>query len=204
MKRSSLPLAGSVGPCGVLRCGAFFSAHSLGLIAVIAVAASLLPKAFAATKASVKIGGEIARTCTISGLNGGGSSASASLALNDITKAGAKDLAFTLNCNTPFAYSLEAQIGALQHQTTPPASGENSSRIPYSVTVQIPTDAGAIHDTCGSESIRAGAVTCAFSDSGSGIALEATSNLRLAWTPEGVLAEGAYADSLKITVIPGA
>lgn len=199
MERSSLPLAGSAGLSRALRCEAVLRACSLGAVAVIAVAVPLVPMVFGATKVTVKLGGEIARVCTMTGLGQGGT-ANASLTVDDITKVGAKDFSFTLDCNAPFAYSVEAQHGALQNQTVSAASPGFVTRVPYSVSVYIPTDAGAIDDTCSGESIRAGAVTCAFSNSGNGIALAAAGQLRLAWVPGGTPMVGTYGDVLTITV----
>lgn len=197
MKRSSLPPAGSVGPCRALRCEAVLRARRLGIATATAVAVSLVPAVYAATRVSVTVGGNIAPSCTIGGL---GSSGTTVLTLADITQAGTKDFGFTLDCNAPFSYSLTAEHGELRNTSAGTASGGFSAKVPYTVAVTIPTNVGTIDDTCSGESIRVGGIGCSFSNSGSGIALSAAGNLRMAWIPAGMLAAGEYEDSVTIAV----
>lgn len=197
MERSSLPPAGNAGPYWALRCEAIFRAHRLGTAVVIAVAVSLGPAVYAATRVSVTVGGNIVPSCTIGGL---GSSGTTVLTLDDITKAGAKDFGFTLDCNAPFSYSLAADHGELRNAGAGAVSGGFSAKVPYSVAVTIPTSVGTISNTCSGESIRVGGTGCNFTDSGSGIALSAAGNLRLAWISTGMLAAGEYSDSVTIVV----
>lgn len=197
---SGLPSAGSAGPSLALRCGAIAWVRCLGAAMGIAAAVVLVPAVLAANKVTVTFDGEIARECTITSLGGQGSSADWPLVVGDITKAGAKEFGFTLNCNAPFSYRLEAQYGALTHRSVSAAAGGFVASVPYEVGVYIPTDGGAINDTCSGDSIRAGAVRCAFTHSGNAIALAGAGHLRVAWTPGGVPMAGEYSDRLTITV----
>jgi hypothetical protein len=73
--------------------------------------------------------------------------------------------------------------------------------VPYSVSVNIPTDDVTISDRCDSSAIKAGQVTCPFSDSRNGIAIDRKARVTMAWVPAGVaLMAGEYSDRLTFTV----
>jgi hypothetical protein len=118
----------------------------------------------------------------------------------DITKAGSKEFSFTVNCNAPFQYRLEAQYGALTHPDGGVAAKGFTKSVPYDIALYIPTDGATINDRCSGESIRFGRVRCRFSNSGNGIALGSRGNLTVAWTPKGIPVAGRYTDRLTITV----
>ena len=174
------------------------------LIAASLVAtAALSAAALAATSVTVQLEGEIGRECAILGggaASKGGSSLDTSVDVGDITRPGHKDIAFTVHCNTPFKYRLEAQYGALTHKNAQAAPRGFLGAVPYDVTVHIPTDGVAIDDHCSGDSIRAGAVRCPFSNSGNGIALGTAGQLTVAWIPDGLPMAGEYSDRLTITV----
>lgn len=169
---------------------------SLTAIAALPVAVT------AANTVSVKLDGEIGRECSIrsGGATKGIPALDAHFDVGDVTKPGTKDFGFTVDCNTPFEYRLEAQYGALMHKTIQAAPRGFLNAVPYDVTVHIPTDAGTIQDRCSGATIRAGAVTCTFTNSGDGIALGTAGQMTVAWAPAGVLLAGEYSDRITITV----
>lgn len=167
---------------------------ALGIGTCVALTASVI--AIAAPKIAVKFEGEIARECAVdqSGQQ------DIALEIGDVSRPGTKDFTFTVNCNTPFDYHLEAEHGALLLKGVGAGSRSNQVRVPYEVAVRIGTDAEAIEDRCSSESIQAGAVRCAFSNSGNAIAMGTAGRLTVAWAPEGMPMAGEYADRLTILV----
>jgi hypothetical protein len=170
--------------------------------AVLVTCAALSVTALAASKVTVRLEGEIAPECTIAGGASTGRAASLGLPLHigEVSRPGQRDYGFTLNCNAPFTYRLEAQHGALTHAAGN-AAGAPAAAIPYDVAVHIPTDGASIDDRCTGESIRAGRVTCPFSDSGGGIALNAPARLTITWRPSGEMPRaGAYVERLTVTV----
>jgi hypothetical protein len=174
----------------------------IGLAAALltgsAAAGILAGGSFAANKVTVTLQGTITPECAITGNN------TASPDIGDITKPGSKETNFTVNCNTPFRYRLTSLNGGFQHEAAGAGAGAAkgfTTSVPYNVAVVIPTDDIPIRDTCGSASIKAGQITCPFSDSRNGIAIDATARVTMAWTPprEALLA-GQYSDRLTFTV----
>lgn len=174
--------------------------NSPGHLAFAVVAGTLIAlsaASSAATKVAIKLQGDIEPVCAISGNFASG----IAMTLPDITKPGRKLYGFTVNCNAPFAYRLEAQYGALTHEGGGVAPAGLAVAVPYEVGMHIPTDALAIDDRCSGESIRSGQVRCPFSNSGAGIALGSAAQLTLAWKPgNAVPLAGQYSDSIKIIV----
>ena len=161
---------------------------------------ALSATAYAARKVTVNLEGDIALECGVTGFGQSGSTIGAALDIDDISKPGHKIFNLNVNCNAPFEYRLEAQHGALTHESAADAPRGFLAQVPYRVAVHIPTDAGVINDRCSGESIRAGAVHCRFSDSGNGIALDSSGRLMVAWAPDGIPLAGKYSDRLTITV----
>lgn len=147
----------------------------------------------AATDTIVTIRGDIVPACSIAGL-------ATSVNLGDLTSSGATTLAFTATCNAPFSYSLESAFGGMRHSSGATAPAGLAALLPYTVRAILPTDAATIDNTCTSPTIRAGSVTCSFSDSGTGIAIDAASELRLGWTGASNLLGGSYSDTLTLTI----
>jgi hypothetical protein len=156
----------------------------------------------AATRVAVKLQGDIEPACAISSnfASGAALDVAAVVDVPDITKAGSRNFSFTVDCNAPFQYRLEAKYGALTHSDDGVAAKGFAVSVPYDVAIHIPTDGAAINDRCSGESIGVGKAGCRFSNSGNGIALASRSNLLLAWAPEGILMAGEYTDKLTITV----
>jgi hypothetical protein len=49
-------------------------------------------------------------------------------------------LAFTIDCNTPFKYAVHAETGAMTLQAAD--AGDGKPRLPYGISITIPTDDG--------------------------------------------------------------
>ena len=118
-----------------------------------------------------------------------------------MTRPGERAFPFTVNCNTPFSYRLEAQYGALTNSGALPAATGLVAAIPYDVGVHIPTDGAPIEDRCPGDSLAAGRVRCPFSSSGNNIALGSHARLTVTWTPQGrAPLAGDYVERLTIRV----
>jgi hypothetical protein len=168
-----------------------------------AIAAALLGGAIypvneliaAANSVKIEVTGDISPSCT-------SSITTATFAAADITKAGSSKLSFTVDCNAPFQYSLQSDNGALRVSGLPASAQSSRSETPYDVHVRIPlTLGGAIDDTCASGTLKQGAVSCHFSDSGRKIAVNQLAEMQISWSsPQGQLMAGQYTDRLSIFV----
>ncbi len=149
----------------------------------------------AANSVRIEVTGAIAPSCT-SSIN------AATFAAPDITKAGSSKLSFTVDCNAPFQYSLQSDNGALRLSGAPATAQVSQTQTPYNVHVRIPlTFGGAIDDSCASGTLKQGAVSCPFSDSGQKIAIGQTAEMQVSWSnPQGQLMAGQYTDRLAIAV----
>lgn len=179
--------------------GRSLAATILGL----ALSGALAAAAFPANRVTVRLTGDIAPECAIDGgvFADGASTLGVPLAAGDITQPGRRDYGFTVNCNTPFTYRLEAQYGALTHASGSAAPAGFVAAVPYDVAVHIPTDGTPIDDLCAGETIRTGRVTCPFSNSGDSIALDSAARLTITWQPQGrVPLAGAYVERLTVKV----
>jgi hypothetical protein len=170
----------------------------LAFVAAIGASIALSAASFATTKVAVKLQGEITPECGLT--SGAGSAVRLAVNVPDIAKPGRRDFGFTVNCNAPFDYRLEAKYGALTHEDGARTSEGFANSVPYDVAIYIPTQGATINDRCSGESIRAGQVHCPFSNSGNGIALASKGRLTLAWAPDRALLAGQYTDRLTITV----
>lgn len=136
------------------------------------------------------------------------------IALGEVS-AGALDktaeLTFTIDCNAPFAYSLESTNGALANTTTTIGQGSDDFDTTLDYEVQFKTaledgDTASIDQTCTSASIdddlaAGSADQCDFEDSGTSIAIDEQGSLTISVDAEGkLLLAGAYTDELKLTV----
>jgi hypothetical protein len=182
------------------------STKSITATALLALlSGSVAPATSGAGKVTVQLTGDIAPECAIGGglSSGGASSFGVPLQAGDITRPGRRDYGFTVNCNTPFTYRLEAQYGALTNTGAVGRSAPNgfTTSVPYDVAVHIPTDGAPIDDRCAGETIQTGRVRCAFSTSGDNIALNSTARLTVTWQPQGgVPLAGEYVERLTVRV----
>jgi hypothetical protein len=182
--------------CASRRDSASFAicvAGAAGLIAYSAAGRS-------ADKVTVKLTGEIAPECSILGADGSDGSRKA-LDLGDVTQPGQADYLFVVNCNAPFDYQLEARNGALLLTDSTSNVPGFTNRVPYQVSINIPTDGIAIDDRCTGDTILAGQVRCQLKNSGAGIALKSKSRMTLAWSPgEAVAMVGKYQENITLTI----
>jgi hypothetical protein len=148
----------------------------------------------AANSVSIEVVGAITPSCTsrITAIN---------VVAVDIAKAGSATLSFALDCNTPFQYSLQSDNGALR-LVDAPTSALAKTETPYDVHLKIPLSfGGAIDDTCASATLKQGAISCLFSDSGQKIAVNQTAEMKIIWrNPQEQLMPGQYTDRLSISV----
>jgi hypothetical protein len=143
---------------------------------------------------SIAIDGDIVPACQIT-------ASGSDVYLGDLSRWGSKSLEFSLSCNAPFAYRLESASGGLKHTALSSSPATFSTLLPYVVEAYIPIENGKIGDTCSSETIKQGAITCLFSDSGSEIAPLSSARLTFTWNGESyLLQEGTYEDILTIAV----
>jgi hypothetical protein len=174
-----------------------------GCATVLALCGVCSLTALAAGKVSVRLEGDVAPECDIAGAAAGGTATlGIPLDVGDVSRPGSKAYGFSLNCNAPFTYRLEAQYGALIHAAATGASVPNANTaIAYDVAILIPTDGPPIDDRCSGESIRAGTVSCPFSTSGNSIALGSQARITITWRPPGSMPlAGAYVERLTVTV----
>ncbi len=117
-------------------------------------------------------------------------------------KAGSATFAFTVDCNAPFQYTMQSDNGALRLTNPPDAVSRDQIEVAYKVHIRIPlTLGGSIDDTCSSKSIKQGATSCSFTDSGQKIAINQLAETRISWnsSPARLLA-GQYTDRLTVFV----
>lgn len=190
---------------------AFFQAQNIStpplrltLAATLGASIALSAVSFAATKVAVKLQGDIAPECALTGslASSAVSALGATIDLPDITTPGRTQYNFTVDCNAPFDYRLEAKYGALTNVDGVVALTQGFTHsVPYDVAIYIPTDGGAIDDRCSGASIGFGKAACRFSNSGNRIALASRGNLVVAWAaPDGIPIAGQYVDKLTLTV----
>lgn len=141
---------------------------------------------------SIELQGEIEPECQLSAIAN-------FLELGEISSVGSKSMSFDISCNAPFSYSLHSQEGGLRNAATPPSSNF-ISLLPYLVSVDIPTNTGAIVDQCSSSSIQTTPSGCIHSTSGNGVSINQTGSLTISWSVAEELMAGSYTDTLTINV----
>jgi hypothetical protein len=168
---------------------------ALGAIAGAMMA--MVPATRADDTVRIAVEGQITPKCALVGY---GAADTRTMTILDLDS-GRFQYGYNIECNAPFAYSVESENGALAlaGQTIGPKRPE--ARLPYVLTVNIPTDDVLINDQCPSESLETGKVTCQFHDSRQGIALHGQATLTLNWNPPvTALPAGTYSDRLTFRV----
>lgn len=137
-------------------------------------------------KTTLKLSASIAKSCTLTRTGAG-------FATPDIatlsTQTGSIVVDFTINCNSPFKYSLTSSNGALTNTKAPPA-GANSdpmlTRVNYNTTFKVALEDGnktEIDQVCTSSSLALGKPSCnssaGFSDSGTSVAINKQASLKV-------------------------
>ncbi len=151
--------------------------------------------AYAGQMVSIELTGEIQPECQLAAMP-------SQLDMGQLTTSGSFTIPFTLNCNAPFGYRVHAQEGGLKYSGAYNLPAEFLDTIPYMLEVNIPTDAGLISDQCESESLAGEAPQCHFSSSGSGVAINQPSSLKISWLTNADLGAGVYREVLTFTVSP--
>ena len=156
----------------------------------------------AADAVTIGLEGYIAPLCLIAtSAENGGASATIPMEAGDLQRGGSRQIDFTLTCNTPFSYKLEAQHGALIAVQAGGVPDSFIAAVPYRVAMHIPTDGPTIDDVCPGDSLRIGAVTCPFTNVGDAIATNAEGRVTVTWaTPAAPLVVGNYHERLTLTI----
>lgn len=149
----------------------------------------------AADKVKIEVTGNIRPYCA-------NSVTAVPVSAGDPRKAGSAKFAFTVDCNAPFQYTMQSDNGALRLVNAPATAPRDKIEVAYDVHIRIPlTLGGSIGDTCSSTSIKHGAITCRFTDSGQKVAINQRAETQVSWngTPRQLLA-GQYIDRLTVFV----
>jgi hypothetical protein len=169
--------------------GRFYKAAAIAAASLGGAVTPMTDLIAAADAVKVEVTGNITPSC---------SSSSTTLTLNagDITKTGSASSSFTVDCNAPFQYTMQSQNGALRLANAHANAAASHIEPPYDVRIRIPlTLGGVIDDTCSSTTIKQGAVSCKFTDSGQKIAVNQTAETQISWkNAQGRLLAGQYKD----------
>lgn len=175
--------------CARARRTAMRGSVVLCLVAGAAVAAT--------DSVTIKVVGEVAGSCEISGLT-------SNLDLGDLGAASSAATSFTLSCNAPYTYDVSSSNGALQLMDSVSSTGSFATTHPYAIDVNAPTDLGALGVSCGSAAM-ATTNGCAGTSSG-GVSLNAAAMLTVTWDPSAArqgaatpLIAGTYQDTVTLT-----
>jgi hypothetical protein len=104
-----------------------------------------------ASKVTIGLQGRISPKCSLSDMTGKLDFGSVG-GTGRANRSAAVD--FTIDCNTPFIYRLSAQEGAMRLQGSGPAPSAAHIRLPYDISLIIPTDdGGTMRAGCGSEAL---------------------------------------------------
>lgn len=158
------------------------------IVAPVAQTAAAIPS----DRVEIGLRGWIAPKCGLAGLG-------ASLDLGTLAASnpqGERELRFTVNCNTPFAYSLASESGGLSHETATAGGPGLLALLPYDAVLSIAADDGeTLRLACAS---GAPGQSCA-AESGERTAVAKDASLVLSWGPvAGRLIAGRYRDALRI------
>jgi hypothetical protein len=171
--------------------GGRFPVIGIGVLLSVAV----VPNRAEPQEVTIDLTGEIPASCQLT-------SVQTDTSLGAITEQGTASIPFQVRCNTPFAFSVTSRSGALKIEhamTSPPGF---TATIPYSIVSRVLTNLGPITGTCASTALKVGAVTCAFPNSGQGVALSGDSSLTLSWQVSQIPLAGIFSDVLTLSVGP--
>jgi hypothetical protein len=146
-----------------------------------------------AQSVTIELEGQIPVSCGIEAL-------ASQITLGDISRPGSKIVPFRVRCNTPFTFQLFSQNNALQTTWTGAVSTGFTNRVPYTVALQIPTNVGAVIGSCPSWGLRQASSTCAYPNSGEGIALSGDALLTISWASHKEPLAGSYNDVMMVVV----
>jgi hypothetical protein len=149
---------------------------------------------------SVRIGlrGQIAPKCSLAGMAG---------RLNfDAGITGGKQrkaaLEFTIDCNTPFIYSVSARDGAMLLEGARGSPAAMLTAMPYLIGLAIPTnDGGTLRAECGGAAPGgAAAARVCEADSGYAVAMNQRGQMVVSLPAAGRPVAGRYTENLEITL----
>lgn len=182
------------------------TARTLALVCSIAMFGAALPSAVQAheppsdvaaftPELSVKLTGRIEDRCSISG---GGT-----MALGELIPGEGATADFSLDCNVPFDIRILSTNGGLTHLSKPDGEGPFVGRLPYDISVRIPTLNPGVSMLTGSFSSTELAAEALMT---SGQAVAGSGPSRLALTTRNVpgpgLLAGDYSELLTISIEP--
>jgi hypothetical protein len=126
----------------------------------------------------------------------------AQITLGNIAATGSKNISFRVRCNTPFQFAISSRDGGLKTPHNGPLNPDFTAAIPYSATVQIPTNVGTLAGSCPSAMLKGMNAGCLFPDSGQGVALAGEASLGVAWNILKEPIAGTYSDQLTLSIAP--
>jgi hypothetical protein len=175
--------------------GRFYASAAAMAVALGGISCPVTALLAAAGKVEVEVTGTIKPYCA-------NSITAVPVNAGDPRKAGSATFAFTVDCNAPFQYTMQSDNGALRLANAPDAAALDQIEVAYNVHIKIPlTLGGSIDDTCSSESIKQGAITCPFTDSGQKVAIDQLAKTHITWNaPKKRLPAGQYTDRLTVFV----
>jgi hypothetical protein len=164
------------------------------LLAACGAASAQSATGAGADRVRLELRGHVLPHCSFSGIPSGVDLGQ----LGDGSGAAGRQLAFQLNCNTPFAYALSSQSGSIRPADAAKQEGF-LDEIPYRASLAILTDSGAsLLLDCTSGEIRRDGGGCR-GTSGSDTAIDKSAVLTVSWAkPEKHLMAGRYAADLRI------
>jgi hypothetical protein len=175
--------------------GRFYASAAAIAVALGGISFPVTALLAAAGKVEIEVTGNITPYCA-------NSVTAVPIDAGDPRKPGSSKFGFTVDCNAPFQYTLQSENGALRLVNAPAGASRDEIEVAYDVRIRIPlTPGGVIDDTCNSSSIKQGAVSCQFSDSGQRVAISELAETRVSWNgASSHLRPGQYVDRLTVFV----
>ncbi|WP_125461552.1 MULTISPECIES: hypothetical protein [Rhodomicrobium] len=172
------------------------AAHAFLAALIAQPVAAVLAQTAPADRIEIALRGTILPKCEMAGIG-------ASLDLGTLSPSapqGLRELNFSINCNTPFAYRLVSLHDGLRHESAGEAGAGLATRLPYSAAVIFGTDEGTpLRLDCASVQLGPGCQ----GDSGERSAVGKDALLLLSWGPvPAALLSGRYRDELRLGLNP--
>lgn len=175
--------------------GRFYASAAATAVALGGISFPVTALLAAAGKVDIEVTGNIKPYCA-------NSVTAVSIDAGNPRKPGSSKFAFTVDCNAPFQYTLQSENGALRLVNAPAGASRDEIEVAYDVRIRIPlSPGGVIEDTCSSSSIKQGAVSCQFTDSGQRVAISELAETQVSWNgASSRLRSGQYVDRLTVFV----
>ncbi|WP_127078084.1 spore coat protein U domain-containing protein [Rhodomicrobium lacus] len=121
----------------------------------------------------------------------------------DLSKSGSVSVKIGLSCNSRFKFVFSSQNGGLALGTSKPVRAPFLAKVPYTLSYNLDTSAGAVADLCHSDNMIDGTSACVSETPPNSSALSKSLTLGFHWdSGEGVPLAGAYRDVLAFRVSP--